>query len=152
VPDQVKTTDQVKEATQKANDRLEKPPDGPEVRNASKEQLADALDRNPNKTKGMTELAYKDGFVDSPDKRSMELEAIDAAGNKLTIDKTSTKRQKDICLDPHPTRMMPAMTKEAEAKIKAEKQAKHEQISQSATLMAIEESSYAGGGIRTEAC
>lgn len=136
--DQVKTTDQVKEATQKANNRLEKPPDGPEVRNASKEQLADALDRNPNRTKGMTELAYKDGFVDSPDKRSMELEAIDSAGNKLTIDKTSTKRQKDICLDPHPTRMMSAMTPEVEAKIKAERQAKHEQISQSATLMAIE--------------
>jgi hypothetical protein len=137
VSDQAKTTDQVKEAAQKANDGLEKAPDAPAVRNASKEQITNALEQNPNRTKGMTELAYRDGFVDSPDKRSMELEAIDKHGNKVTIDKASGKRQKDISLDPHPTRMMPAMTPEAEAKIKAQKQAKHEQISQSATLMAI---------------
>lgn len=136
--EQVKTTDQTKEGTQRVNDRLEKAPDAPEIRNASKDQVDNAHAQNPIRTKGITELAYKDGFVDSPDKRSMELEAIDSAGNRVTIDKTSSKRQKDICLDPHPTRMMPAMTPEAEAKIKAPKQAKHEQISQSATLMAIE--------------
>lgn len=51
---------------------------------------------------------------------------------------TKTKKEHKVADDPHPTRMMPAMTPEADAKIKAEKQAKHEQISQSATLMAIE--------------
>ncbi len=52
--------------------------------------------------------------------------------------KDTGKKQKHVSDDPHPTRMMPAMTQEVEAKLKAEKRAKHEQISQSATLMAID--------------
>ncbi len=144
--DKVKPSEHVKEGGQKANDRLEKPPDASTVRNASKEQMDDALGQNPIITKGMTELAYKDGFVDSPDKRSMELLiAINPqTGKEETIDKTSTTREKDIkrniSLDSHPTRMIPAMTPEAETKIRAEQQAKHEEISQSATMMAIEAS------------
>lgn|GEM_PF-959094 len=117
--DQVKTTDAVKEGNQRANNRLEKASDAPAIRNASKDQVDNAAAQNPIKTKGMTEVAYKDGYVDVPDKRSMELEALDEKGNKVTIDKNSTKRQKDICLDPHPTRLMPAMTEEIEARIKA---------------------------------
>lgn len=138
--DQAKSSDQVKEGGQKANHRLESPPDAMLARNAEKDQVDDALKLNPIRTKGITELAYKDGYVDSPDKRSIELEGLYENGNKVTIDKTSTKRQKDICLDPHPTRMMPAMTPQSEAKIKAEQQAKHDEISQSATMMAIEAS------------
>jgi hypothetical protein len=60
------------------------------------------------------------------------------AGEQKPVEATKTKKGQKVVDDPHPTRMMPAMTPEAEAKIKAEKQAKHEQISQSATLMAIE--------------
>jgi hypothetical protein len=48
------------------------------------------------------------------------------------------RKQRSISDDPHPTRMMTAMTPEVEAETKAEKRAKHEQISQSATLMAID--------------
>lgn len=72
--DPVKTSDQVKEANQKAKNGLEKPPDVPEMRNASRQQIDSAPDRNPQRTKGMTEIAYKDGFVDSQDRRSMELD------------------------------------------------------------------------------
>lgn len=64
-------------------------------------------------------------------------------GIKGDLNATDTgKQRKDtrhsISDDPHPTRMMPAMTPELDAKMKAEKQAKHEQISQSAVLMAVE--------------
>lgn len=117
MPDQVNPTDQVKEANQKANNHLEKAPDGQLVRNASKEQIDNAQDQNQNKTRGMTELAYRDGFVDSPDKRSFELLVAIKDGKEETIDKNSPK---------------------AEAKIKTQKQTKHEQLSQSAILMAIE--------------
>lgn len=54
---------------------------------------------------------------------------------------TKTKKGHKVADDPHPTSMMAAMTPEVEAKIKAQRQAKHEQISQSATLMAIEANS-----------
>lgn len=119
--DQVKTTDQVKEG-EKSGNRLEKAPDAQSVRNASGEEKDRALNSNPNRTRGVTELAYKDGFIDDPNKRSVELVAFDKDGNEIHIDKTSKTRQKDICLDPHPTRIMPAITAEAEAKIRAEKE------------------------------
>jgi len=137
VTDQAKTTDQVKESSQKANNRLENSPDAAIVRNASREQIDNALGQNPNRPKGMTEIAYQDGFVDSPDKRSMELLiAIDPqTGKELTIDKASKRREKDISLDPPPIGIMPA---EGEAREQMEKQAKHNQLSQSAVLMAVE--------------
>jgi len=125
VSDKVKPSEQVKEGGQKANDRLEKPPDALDVRNAPNDALDAALAQNQCRTKGMTELAYKDGFVDSPDKRSFELlVAVDPkTGKELTIDKNSPKAKKDISLDPHPTRITPAMTAEAEAVIRAKKEA-----------------------------
>lgn len=63
---------------------------------------------------------------------------VKAGEKQKPVEATRTKKEHKVVDDPHPTRMMPAMTPEAEAKIKAEKQTKHEQISQSATLMAIE--------------
>jgi hypothetical protein len=48
------------------------------------------------------------------------------------------KKQKRVSDDPHPTRMRPALTQEVEAKLKAEKRAKQELISESVTLMAID--------------
>lgn len=64
-----------------------------------------------------------------------DLNADDTGKKPKTTKQSKTEPISD---DPHPTRMMAAMTPEAEARIKAQKQAKHEQISQSATLMAIE--------------
>lgn len=132
--DRAKTNDQAEQMREKANEGLVNAPDAVEARNVPKEKLDCALDQNPNKTKGMTELAYKDGFVDSPDRRSLELEAIDKNGNKITIDKHNVKTQREIRLESPPTHI----TSESDIKIQPNKKAYNEQISQSATLMAIE--------------
>jgi hypothetical protein len=61
------------------------------------------------------------------------------AGEKhKPVEPTTRKKGHKVADDPHQIRMMPAMTTETEANVKAEKQEKDEQISQSATLMAIE--------------
>lgn len=56
VHEEVKTTDQVQEGRQKANDRLEKPPDASTVRNASGVDKQAALDAFTDKYASMGDL------------------------------------------------------------------------------------------------
>ncbi|MDZ4832580.1 MAG: hypothetical protein SGJ27_02145 [Candidatus Melainabacteria bacterium] len=127
--DQAKTRDQVKETDQKGNDRLEKPPDAIQIRNATPEQRDAALDAFTNKFDSMSDL-----LAIGEKGQSFGIKHDDGK-----VETTEQKKRHKIAEDLPPTSIMAvALTPEVEARTKAQKQAKHGLISESATHMALE--------------